>query len=78
MQNPTIGRIVHVHNRPGTLSEGVPEAGQIAFVHSPTMINVGGLDHNGNPWSATSVPFRQEGDPNSPPDFIWAEFPPPF
>lgn len=78
MTKPTIGRVVHVHNRPGSLRKGVPEAAKIAFVHSPTLINVGGVDHNGQAFSATSVSFFEEGDPKARPDYTWAEFPPKF
>jgi hypothetical protein len=75
---PTIGRVVHVHNRPGNLDKTLPEAAQVAFVHSPTCINVGGVDHNGQPFSATSVEFREEGNPRPDPIYTWAQFPPRF
>lgn len=78
MSPPTIGRVVHVHNRPGALSGDAPEAATIAYVHSPTMINVGGVDHNGVPFAATSVLFLEEGATASPPPYTWAQFPPKF
>jgi hypothetical protein len=31
MTKPTIGRVVHVHNRPGSLDPTQPEAATIAF-----------------------------------------------
>lgn len=77
MTKPTVGRIVHVHNRPGAL-EASPEAGKIAFVHSPTMINVGGIDANGTPFAATSVVFREEGSTDPVPPYTWSQFPPKF
>ena len=81
---PTIGRVVHVHNRPGSIKGDLPEAATIAFNHGRpdnfgrVMINVGGLDHNAQPFSATSVTFIPEGDPNDRPDYTWAQYPPRF
>lgn len=52
---PTIGRIVLVH-RPGASPQ--PEPALITFIHSPELINVGGFDSNGNPFSCTSLPLE--------------------
>jgi hypothetical protein len=79
MTEPTIGRVVHVHNRPGSLDPTQPEAATIAFVHSPGIINVGGVNHNGEPFWLTSVEFHEEGSTTTPaPEYTWARFPPRF
>lgn len=76
MTQPTVGRVVHVYNRPGALFH--PEAALIVYVHSPTCINVGGFDSNGNPFSATSIKFYEEGATDPTPQYTWAQFPPRF
>lgn len=58
MIKPTIGRVVLVH-RPENTSQH-PEAALVAFVHSDTMINVGGVDHNGVAFARTSVYLKQD------------------
>lgn len=55
-QQPSVGRVVHVR----LYVDGQPtsdqcEAATVAYVHSPSTINVGGFDANGHPFSATSV-----------------------
>lgn len=49
---PTIGRVVLVH-RPGQSDQ--PEPALICYVHSNELINVGGFDQSGLPFSITSL-----------------------
>lgn len=56
---PTIGRVVLVY-RYGLSDQ--PEPAVICYVHSDRCINVGGVDHNGAPFSATSIELLQPGD----------------
>ncbi|HXC40837.1 MAG TPA: hypothetical protein VN667_18015 [Burkholderiales bacterium] len=60
MIKPTIGRVVLVHRNSPFPAVKQPEAAFVAYVHSDTMINVGGFDHNGVPFAATSVPLLQD------------------
>ena len=62
MIKPTIGRVVWFYPA-GTHSDSQPNAALVAYVHSDTMINVGGFDHNGMPFSTTSVPLLQDDAP---------------
>lgn len=63
MITPTIGRVVWVV-RPSTTNDiKQPEVGLIAYVWGDHCINVAGFDHNGQPFSLTSLPLVQEGEP---------------
>lgn len=75
MIRPSIGRVVWLR-RPGNAS-GQPEAALITFVHSDSMINVGGFDANGSPIAASSVLLVQ-GDMPLPPGvgYTYAEWMP--
>lgn len=58
---PTIGRVVLVFNRRENARPQYPEAALVSYVHSDTLINVGGVDHSGVPFSVTSIELEQEG-----------------
>lgn len=58
MIKPTIGRVVLVHR--GTSDQ--PEPALISYVWNDTLINVGGFDRNGTPFSACSVQLLQDND----------------
>lgn len=60
---PTVGRVVWVVRPTDTNDIRQPEIGLIAYVHSEHYINVAGFDHNGQPFSLTSLPLVQEGEP---------------
>lgn len=62
MITPTIGRVIHVHNRPGTTDSEQPEAASVAYVWSDRLINVGGFDHNGRIFACTSLDLLQDDD----------------
>ena len=57
MIKPTIGRVVLVY-RPGKSDQFEPAL--ITYVWSDTAINVGGFDHNGIPFSETSLHLDQD------------------
>ena len=62
MITPTIGRVVWYH--PVDASGATPEQpypALISYVHSDTLINVGGFTANGVPFAATSVSLVQDG-----------------
>lgn len=59
MIQPTVGRVVHYHDP--SLSDQPLDA-HIAYVHSERLINIGGFDANGVPFSETSVTLVQPGD----------------
>lgn len=59
MIEPTIGRVVWVRNRQGRMHDQ-PETAQICFVHSNTLINVGGFDHVGQPFRCVNIALVQE------------------
>jgi hypothetical protein len=49
-------------------AEGQPELDQplactVAFVHNDRLVNIGGIQADGTPFSATSVPLIQPDDP---------------
>jgi hypothetical protein len=74
MIKPTIGRVV------GFYPAGVPHTEQplpalICYVHSDTLINVGGFDQNGNPIRGTSVFLNHDGYGN-PGGGAWATWMP--
>ncbi len=58
MIKPSIGRVVLVHR--GTSNQ--PEPALVCYVHSDKLINVGGFDCNGMPFSATSLQLLQDDD----------------
>ena len=58
MIKPTIGRVVLVHR--GKSEQAEPAL--VCYVHGDRMINVGGFDQNGAPFSATSIPLMQDDD----------------
>lgn len=71
---PTVGRVVWVRHAEHP-SDEQPEAAIVAYVHGDRCINVAGFDHNGAPFSKTSVTLCQEGDPR-PTGSIYAEWMP--
>ncbi len=71
MIHPTIGRVVWV-TRPGMSDQ--KEAAFVAYVWTDRLINVGGVDRNGLPFSATSVPLIQDDEPA--PAGVYAEWMP--
>lgn len=63
MIKPTIGRVVLVHG--SNVQNNGPEqpcAALVAFVWSDRLINVGGVNHSGIAFAATSVPLLQDDD----------------
>lgn len=58
MIKPTIGRVVLVHRE----KSDQPEPALICYVWNDRMVNVGGFDRNGEPFSATSVQLLQDDD----------------
>lgn len=62
---PSIGRIVWVTRRDfkGVSESDQFEPGQICYVWSERLVNVGGFDRNGKPFAATSVKLLQDDDP---------------
>lgn len=63
MIKPTVGRIIWVRNRPGSINSVQPEAGQVVFVHGNQSVNVVGHDGNGTPFVLMSLYLAQEGIP---------------
>lgn len=61
MIKPTIGRVVLVHRGQSDQAESA----LICYVHSDTLINVGGFDKNGAPFALTSLQLIQ-GDETPP------------
>lgn len=57
MIKPTIGRVVLVH-RPDLSDQRAPAL--VSYVHSDTMINVGGFDKQGFPFAAQSIELLQD------------------
>jgi hypothetical protein len=57
--SPTIGRQVHVYR--GMSDQ--PEPASICYVHNERMINVGGFNGAGLPFSLTSIPLLQDDEP---------------
>ena len=55
MIKPTIGRVVLIHR--GKSDQAEPAL--ICYVHSDTLINVGGFDSNGAPFAETSLTLIQ-------------------
>lgn len=76
MIKPTIGRVVLFYPA-GADKDSSPFAALIAYVHSDSMINVGGFDRNGIPFASTSVLLHS--DPESygnPGGGAWAKWMP--
>lgn len=62
MITPSIGRVLWIHNRAGSLDLSQPEAALLCFVHGDRGVNVGGFDANGTPFGLCSVPLLQDDD----------------
>lgn len=60
MIKPTIGRVVLYWSGNAQIQ---PYPAFVAFVHSDTMINVGGFNDGGTPFGNTSVPLLQDDQP---------------
>lgn len=76
MIKPTVGRVIWYYPR-GAMHTDQPQAAFITFVHSDTCINVGGFDHNGNPFKDTSVLLLQDPESYGNPDSgAWAKWMP--
>lgn len=58
MIKPTIGRVVLVNRG----QSNQPEPALITYVHNDRLINVGGFDCIGKPFSITSLQLLQEDD----------------
>lgn len=58
MIKPTIGRVVLVHRE----TSDQPEPALICYVWSDRLVNVGGFDRHGLPFSATSIQLLQDQD----------------
>lgn len=71
MIQPTIGRVVLVHR--GLSDQAEPAL--VSYVWSDRLINVGGFDRSGTPFSATSVKLLQDDD-EAPGVGFWAEWMP--
>ena len=56
---PTVGRVVWYRRDP---TDDQPHMATVCYVWNDRMVNLAGFDHNGNPYKATSVTLRQEGD----------------
>ena len=59
---PTVGRVVLLQNRAGSIDPRQPEACFVTFVHTDRCINVGGFNANGTPFGETSVQLLQDDD----------------
>lgn len=68
---PTVGRVIWYYPS-GTPRTEQPQAAFITYVHSDTMINVGGFDHNGKPFGDTSVLLVQGDSYGNPGGGAWA------
>lgn len=71
MIQPTIGRVVWYHPRPGEIGLAVndgstPCAAIVAYVWNDRMVNLTVCDHNGQAQSRTSVRLLQDGEPPMP------------
>lgn len=59
---PTVGRVVHIRGREGSISGDQPEVALITYVHSVFCINVAGFDANGEPFRMSSLALIQDPD----------------
>lgn len=75
MIKPTVGRVIWVI-RPGyTMDITQPEVGLITYVHGDRCINVVGFNHNGTPFSLTSLPLVQDDEPKPEGSFaVWMPY----
>lgn len=64
MIHPTIGRVVLVIRRDvrGKDLSNQPEPALVCYVYDDRMINVGGFNQYGTPFSATSLQLLQDDD----------------
>jgi hypothetical protein len=74
MIEPTVGRVLHVRQRPGNFDFNQPEVALICYVHSNVVINVAGFDAAGKPFAFERLQLVQEGD--KVPPFPYAEWMP--
>lgn len=72
MIKPTIGRVVLVRGR----GSDQAEPALITYVWGDRMINVGGFDRNGIPFSYTSCPLLQDDDTPENAARVYAEWMP--
>ena len=61
MIQPTIGRVVLVHR--GLSDQAEPAL--VSYVWNDSLINVGGFDRNGSPFSCTSLKLLQDNEMGS-------------
>lgn len=61
---PSIGRVLWYWPSAAYRAEpgAQPCSCQVAYVHNDRMVNIGGMNSNGEPFSETSVPLRQPDD----------------
>lgn len=74
---PTTGRVVLFWPSAIAYSEGEqPKSASVAYVHSDRLVNLGGFDHNVQPFAATSVTLLQEDDapPEHGPFAMWMPY----
>ena len=71
MTTATLGAAAQISGRPGALNKA-PEIAQVVFVNPNGTVNLAGFDHEGRPFTAIGVPFRQDGAaaPKAP---LWAD-----
>ena len=75
MITPTVGRVVWVIRPRDTTDIHQPEVGLIAYVWNDHMINVAGFDHNGQPFSITSLALVQDDEPKPEGNFaVWMPY----
>lgn len=74
MIKPTVGRVVWVQRRSGSINSSQPESATVVYVHSDIVINVRGWDANGVPFVLTSLTLDQGQD--IPADWVRAEWMP--
>ena len=60
---PTVGRVVWILGRSGSLDKTQPEAAFVTYVHGDRLINVAGFNANGVPFALTSLTLVQPEDP---------------
>jgi hypothetical protein len=73
MIKPTIGRVVWFWPTKPAPDEQ-PYASLIACVHNDRCITIGGFDHNGQPFAATSVQLLQDDDVPTGPSCSWMPY----
>ena len=76
MIEPTVGRVVLYtpHEGEGANNGGQPMAATIAYVWGERMVNLSVVDHNGNQFSATSIPLAQDDDIVAPGICEWMDY----